>query len=80
MTCPSPQQNLDFALELGRMVSRNLKEIDQRVTTTCVGMAQGRISPKAGLELIEYYAPGCIGAVFHAAFEGVSPEQLRGAQ
>jgi hypothetical protein len=73
----SPKENTEFALDLFRLVSRRLKEIDQDVTTLGTALAQARLAPSIALKLLEQIAPGCIPATYLALYEGVSPEQLR---
>ena len=76
---PSPQQDREFALELIRICSRRLKEIDQEITTIGTALAQGRMPPRVALMLVDQVAPSCIPAVYLSLFEGVSPEQLSDA-
>jgi len=73
---PTPKENEEFALDLIRLVSRRVKEIDQEVTTVGTALSQGRIPPHIALQLVDQIAPGCIDAVYLSLFEGVSPEQL----
>ena len=73
---PTPQQDTDFALELIRIASRRLREIDQHVTTIGTALAQGRMPPRVALQLVDQAAPGCIDSIYLALFENVSPEQL----
>jgi hypothetical protein len=73
---PNPKDDQEFALELIRIVSRRLREIDQQVATIGTALSQGRMPPHVALTLVEQIAPGCIDAVHLALFENVSPEQL----
>jgi hypothetical protein len=57
---PSPQQDREFALELIRICSRRLKEIDQEITTIGTALAQGRMPPRVALMLVDQVAPSCI--------------------
>jgi hypothetical protein len=73
---PTPQQDADFALELIRICSRRLKEIDSHVMAIGVALSQGRLQPRIALQLVERTAPGCVPAVYLSLFEGIAPEQL----
>jgi hypothetical protein len=74
--CPSPQENTEFALDLIRLCSRNLKLIDQQVTAIGTALGQRRMPPHIALKLVEQIAPGCIDVIYLSLFEGASPEQL----
>jgi hypothetical protein len=76
---PSPKEDQEFALDLVRIVSRRLKEIDQEITTIGTALCQGRMPPRVVLMLVDQIAPGCIDAVYLALFEGISPDQLSDA-
>jgi hypothetical protein len=71
-------ENTEFALDVIRLVSRRLKEIDQEVVTIGTALAQGRMPPRIALNLIEQIAPGCIGATYLSLFEDVLPEPSEG--
>jgi hypothetical protein len=72
-----PKENAEFGLDLIRLLSRRLKEIDQQVVTIGTALAQGRLLPSSALKLADRIAPGCIDVIYLSMFEGVSPEQLR---
>jgi hypothetical protein len=73
---PTPKENEELALNIIRLVSRNLKAIDQEVTTIGSALSQRRMPPGIALQLVNQIAPGCVNAVYLSLFEGVSPEQL----
>jgi len=61
-----------YVLDLLRLVSRRVREIDQEVTTIGTALAQNRITPQMAIEWSECVAPGCIDAVHLSLIE--SPE------
>jgi hypothetical protein len=73
----SPKENAEFALDLIRIASGTLKQIDREVTALGTALAHGRLPPNIALKLVEEIAPGCIDPVYLSMFEGVSPDQLR---
>jgi hypothetical protein len=73
----SPQQGIDFGCDIIRGVSRDLKAIDQHVCTVGTALAQGRLSLRAAINMVQQIVPGMIPADYLAMVEGVSPEQLR---
>jgi hypothetical protein len=77
MSPPTEKQNIELALDLIRICSRRLKEIDQEITTIGIALSQERMPSRIALKLVEQLAPGCIDAIYLALFEGASPDQLR---
>jgi hypothetical protein len=73
----SPQQGVDFGCDIIRGVSRDLKAMDQHVMTIGTALAQGRLSLRAAINMVQQIAPGMIPTDYLAMTEGVSPEQLR---
>jgi hypothetical protein len=76
-TIKTPQHDKDYAVQIMRTISARLGLIREEVNQIGLAVTQGRIRPDIGLTLVEQIAPGCADAVALAAFEGVSPDQLR---
>jgi len=66
------QQDADFALDLIRGASRDLKAIDQHVTTAGTALSQGRLSWRDAVKRVNYYAPGIIPVECLALLDGGS--------
>jgi len=66
------QQDADFALDLIRGASRDLKAIDQHVTTAGTALSQGRLSWRDAIKRVNYYAPGIIPVECLALLDGGS--------
>lgn len=73
----SPKENVEFAADIIRIVSRRLKHIDQEVMSLGTALTQGRMPARIALKLVEQIAPGCIDEVYLSMFEGVAPEHWR---
>lgn len=66
------ENDRDLVLELLRLVSRRVREIDQEVTVIGTALAQNRITPRMAIDWSECVAPGCIAEVHLSLIE--SPE------
>jgi len=68
------QDDHELVLQLFRMVSRRVKEIDAEIMFIGTVLDQKRILPREAIEWLEEVAPGCIGTVYLSLFKQLGEE------